>query len=85
MKARISHLHKTEAEWSKLSSWIPASGEFIIYDPDEDYNYARLKIGDGTTALQDLTFFIESAANAVLNAHRYSEIIDAGRITDHKV
>ena len=33
MKARISQLHRTEAEWQKLTSWIPEPGELIIYDP----------------------------------------------------
>ena len=73
MKARISHLHKTEKEWLKLKNWIPEAGEFIIYDSDEKYNYARIKLGDGKNSLQDLPFFIESAIKAYSQAQRSSE------------
>lgn len=83
MKARISLLHKTEAEWLKLSTFIPEEGELIIYDPDNSYPYARLKIGDGKRALVDLEFFIDSTVAALLKASQYSEIIDAGNIKDY--
>lgn len=84
MKARISHLHKTEAEWSKLKGWIPAVAELVVYDPDDSYNYARLKVGDGKTALEALPFFVDSATLALIQKQRYFEIIDAGRVTDYK-
>jgi len=84
MRARVSQLHKTEAEWNRLSSFIPASGEFIVFDPDSNYPYARLKVGDGNTKLKDLPFFISSAVNAYAKEHRLNEMIDAGRITDYK-
>ena len=83
MKARISLLHKTESEWSELSFWIPEAGEVIVYDPDDSYNYARLKIGDGVKSLQELDFFIESTVKATIKDQQYLEIIDAGRITDY--
>lgn len=83
MNARLSLLHKTEAEWSKLSSWRPEAGEFVIYDPDENFSYARIKVGDGKRTLQELDYFIVSATKDVLSEHRYSEIIDSGRITDN--
>jgi hypothetical protein len=83
MKARISQLHRTEAEWLKLKNWVPAAGELIVYDADDKYSYARLKVGDGEKALQDLDFFIDKAALAALQNQRYYELIDAGRITDH--
>ena len=83
MKARISHLHKTEAEWSSLKAWKPSAGEFVIYDPDEQYQYARIKIGDGVTQLSDLPFFIDSAIMANLQNQHYFEVIDGGRITDN--
>ena len=82
MNARLSLLHKTEAEWKKLSSWKPEAGEFVIYDPDENFSYARVKVGDGIRTLQELDYFIVSALTDVLSKVKYSEIIDAGRITD---
>lgn len=82
MKARISNLHKTEVEWKKLSSFVPETGEFVIYDPDENFNYARIKVGDGVKTINDLDFFINSATADILAEYKYSEIIDSGRITD---
>ena len=42
MKARVSQLHKTEADWNRLSSFVPLSGEFIIFDPDKTHEYAPM-------------------------------------------
>lgn len=84
MKARISQLHKTEAEWAKLSNFIPEAGEIIIYDPDKQHSYARAKIGDGKKTIKELTFFTDSAIETHLQSKRYSEIIDGGRITYFK-
>lgn len=83
MKARVSHLHKTEAEWEKLNSWKPEAGELIIYDPDATTSYARIKVGDGQHCLKELTFFIKEAAKDILEKQQHSAIIDAGRITDY--
>lgn len=85
MKARISQLHKTEEEWLEFlksykeqnKEFIPQAGEFIVYDPDNKYNYARLKVGDGSSPLQKLPFFVDAALFNVLKA---STSIDAGRI-----
>ena len=80
MKARVSQLHKTEAEWNKLTSFIPMQGEVIIFDTDERHKYARLKVGDGSTKLADLPFFIDSAIDDHVTKRRLNEVIDAGRI-----
>ena len=84
MKARISHLHKTEAEWLKLKNWIPEAGEFIIYDPDEKHGYARIKLGDGKSYLQDLPFFIESAIKAHSQTRGPEVTVDGGRVTQYQ-
>lgn len=83
MKARVSQLHKTEAEWNSLPNFVPAQGEFIVFDPDKQHKYARLKIGDGITKLGTLPFFIESTVDAFIE-NSSSKIIDGGRITDYK-
>ena len=47
--------HETEANWLALApNFIPKRGEIIVYDVDENYNYERMKIGDGLTLLKDL-------------------------------
>lgn len=78
MIARISQLHKTEAEWRKLLTWVPAAGEIVVYDPDKHFSYARIKIGDGERALQELPFFIDSAIYTYLQNLRHPEVIDGG-------
>lgn len=83
MKARVSFLHKTEAEWRKLKDFIPDSGELVVYDPDTTYDYHRLKLGDGKTLVNNLPFFITSSVEALLKNKQYFEIIDAGRITEY--
>lgn len=83
MKARVSNLHKTEAEWLQLDSWIPEAGELIVYDPDSRHNYARVKMGDGKRPLKELAFFIDSAVLSIMQANQ-SKVIDGGRITKYK-
>jgi hypothetical protein len=81
MKARISQLHKTEAEWKNLNAFCPSAGEIIIYDPDQNFDYARLKVGDGITNLKDLPFFVDSATQNILQQQKFDIFIDGGRIT----
>ena len=80
MKARVSQLYKTEAEWSKLPNFKPLAGEIIIFAPDEKYRSARLKIGDGTSLLKNLPFFISADAEKSTT----NKVIDAGRISSDK-
>ena len=61
--ARIQHKHDIEANWSKATNFIPKAGELVIYDADENYTYARIKIGDGVTAINDLGFIDETKAD----------------------
>lgn len=85
MKARISNLHKTEAEWNKLIGWKPEAGELIVFDPDDIYDYPRAKLGDGIHTLTELPFFIERTALKVLEGLDVdNSILDAGRITAYK-
>lgn len=83
MKARVSNLHKTEAEWLRLDNWKPEAGELIVYDPDSEFEYARVKLGDGIHSLKELPFFVDQAALKLMQDTQYSEILDAGRITDY--
>ena len=71
IKARIQHLHKTEAEWNKLPDFKPNAGELIIYDVDQNYTVPRVKFGNGVDKLSDLPFVSTEIS------------FDAGRITDY--
>ena len=48
-----------EANWKKAVNFIPLDKEIIIYKPDKDYSYARMKIGDGKTGVNDLPFVVD--------------------------
>lgn len=75
INSRIIHKHDTEAKWRSLTDFVPSQGEVIIYDIDENFNYERIKIGDGTTSVSDLPFvsvdvdseFSELSENPVQN------------------
>ena len=56
LNGRIIHKHDTEVNWVKAENFIPKQGEIIIYDADSNYNYERIKIGDGTTNVNNLPF-----------------------------
>lgn len=57
LNARIIHKHDTEANWSKATTFIPKQGEIIIYDKDNNYDYERIKVGDGSTVVTNLAFY----------------------------
>ena len=58
--SRIILKHDIEENWNKASSFIPKQGEAVIYDIDTTHNYERMKIGDGTTSVVNLPFYLES-------------------------
>ena len=62
MKARIQHKHDIEANWLKATNFIPLASEIIVYDPDENYDYPRIKIGDGKTNINALPFVTKDYA-----------------------
>ena len=49
----------TEANWNRAVGFVPLEKEIIIYKPDEKHSVARVKVGDGKTAVQDLPFVTE--------------------------
>ena len=54
---RIQHKHDIEANWIKAVNFTPLNGEIVVYDKDTTHNYARIKIGDGETKINNLPFF----------------------------
>lgn len=61
---RIVSTHDTELNWKAHPTFIPMPGEMIVYDPDEDHPYARVKIGDGQSYLAALPFYVQESAKA---------------------
>ena len=58
INARVKHKHGTEANWEMQAEFIPMDGEIIIYDEDENYDYKRIKIGNGVDDVNDLDFVV---------------------------
>ena len=58
ISARMQMKTDTALNWSKAINFIPKTGEIIIYEADSDYGYERMKIGDGSTKVNDLPFVI---------------------------
>ena len=56
IKARFSQKHDIEENWQKATGFIPKAGEIIVYDVDANHVRPRVKIGDGTTFVNDLPF-----------------------------
>lgn len=57
--SRVQHKHDIEANWIKAVNFIPKKAELIVYDPDENFDYSRAKIGDGIKNVNDLPFIID--------------------------
>ena len=81
--SRIIQKHDIETNWNKAANFIPMRGELIVYDPDENFSYARTKMGDGLTGVNDLPFIQvqsdwnqndENALDYVKNRTHWSEI-----------
>lgn len=59
LKTRVINKHETQEDWEKAINFIPLLAEIIVYDTDSTHTQARLKIGDGTTPVNDLPFIGE--------------------------
>lgn len=64
IKSKVVFKHETEAVWHTSNNggpveYIPELGEKVLYDPDENYSYTRIKYGDGVNIVANLPFSIE--------------------------
>lgn len=69
LKAIPFHASETEWNMAPLHEYIPKQGELIIYDIDDNYDYERIKIGDGVTKAINLPFYLASEIDLI-----YSEL-----------
>lgn len=63
--SRIAQKHDIEANWNKAVDFIPMRGEIIVYDIDANYDYERIKIGDGATTVINLPFYLAEELEAI--------------------
>lgn len=61
LRTRLVNKHDIEANWLKAINFTPLQGELIVYDADENYNYERIKMGDGVTNVNELPFISSQA------------------------
>ena len=59
LNARIQEKHDSEANWLLATNFTPKEGEVIVYSNDNTYEMPRVKVGDGSTLVNDLPFFYE--------------------------
>lgn len=59
LNTRIVNKHDTEANWIKATSFTPKPGELIVYDKDSTHNHGRLKVGDGSSNVNNLPFITD--------------------------
>lgn len=78
----------TEAELNQEDD-IPESGRIVIYEPDENYTYYRLKMADGKTALKDFNTLplmtlppIPALDDNRLKSYTADYVDEIGNITD---
>lgn len=85
MYGRVQNKHDTEANWLKATNFIPKAGEIIVYDPDDTYTYARIKIGDGTTLVNNLSFVntMLSDDTPLIDGEATSGVSDYAARADH--
>ena len=50
-----------EKNWRKAKNFTPAKNEIIIYEPDEEHDYYRVKVGNGHDNVTDLLFVTADA------------------------
>lgn len=56
LNTRQLQKYDIESNWNSTPDFIPKAGEVIIYSPDENTFYPRMKIGNGVTAIANLPF-----------------------------
>ncbi len=75
LASKIVIKHDTEENWNSATNFIPKKGELILYDPDTTYDYTRIKIGDGSTKVSALPFFIDRLHDLEVNLESYQAFL----------
>ena len=79
-KVRHVQKHDVEANWLKATNFIPLVGEIVIYDPDDNYDYPRIKIGDGVKTINALPFTLNVISINEINEICGMEIESASEV-----
>ena len=68
LQCRLINKHDTAAKWADNTTFIPLKGEVIVYDVDDDYDYERIKVGDGIKTVNELPFVNDAITNSEIDA-----------------
>lgn len=63
LKTRMQQKIDTSQNWAKATNFVPLKGEICIYS-----DLHRMKVGDGTTKINDLDFFETVASSTTLGS-----------------
>lgn len=76
-KLNVRHIqkHGAESDWAQATNFTPLLGELIIYDPDDNYSYARIKVGDGVTNVNELPFITAGTESEGASTNSNSRVI----------
>lgn len=83
VKTRITMKHDTEENWLKAENFVPLDGEVIVYDADTENPHPRLKIGNGSTVVNNLPFSVNYTS--VISITEINEICEANIVPGEEV
>ena len=78
IKTRIQLKNDTEAHWLLATNFVPLQGEVIIYSADDTHPFSRLKVGDGTTTVNNLPFIGSHNINNIILEETYNDLPSIG-------
>lgn len=71
ISSRVVFKHDIEANWKLATNFTPKAGELILYDPDAKHDYTRIKLGDGSTKVNELPFLFDKLHDLEVNLGSY--------------
>ena len=74
---RVQLKNDTETNWNQAVGFSPLNGELIVYRADATHNAPRLKVGDGTTNVNNLPFVQMGGLNNLVITSTNSVASDA--------
>lgn len=83
IQTRIVHKHATESDWNS-STLQTKEAELLIYDIDDNHEFPRFKLGDGSSLAKDLPFLLTNpvfvGTNDEYNAADAAGLVPLGTI-----
>lgn len=73
--------HGTAAEWANHADYVPKAGEIIVYDAATGEEEAKIKVGDGTTVVGELSFITDICARADLLKKKPGRLVEGEELT----